>query len=57
MLHGGAVIAIAAATAYFFIKSDRSYEEKHLKWLDDLRLKGEKEGQVTNKSAKWIKGS
>ncbi|MCD7125081.1 APC family permease [Limosilactobacillus caviae] len=48
----GAVIAIAAATAYFFIKSDRSYEEKHLKWLDDLRLKGEKEGQVTNKSAK-----
>ena len=44
----GTVIAILAAAAYFFIKKDRSYEEKHVKWLDDLRLKDEKEGLLDN---------
>lgn len=44
----GTVIAILAAAAYFFIKKDRSYEEKHVEWLDDLRLKDEKEGLLDN---------
>ncbi|MBB1079518.1 APC family permease [Limosilactobacillus sp. STM2_1] len=38
----GTVVAIAAAGAYFFIKTDRSYEEKHSKWLAELRLEGKK---------------
>lgn len=44
----GTVIAILAAAVYFFIKKDRSYEEKHVEWLDDLRLKDEKEGLLDN---------
>ncbi|MCD7112094.1 APC family permease [Limosilactobacillus agrestis] len=46
----GTVIAILAAAAYFFIKKDRSYEEKHVKWLEDLRNRDKKEEQL-NKSA------
>lgn len=38
----GTVIAVLAAVAYFFIKGDRKYEEKHEKWLKELQAEGQK---------------
>ncbi len=38
----GTVIAGLAAVAYFFIKGDGKYEEKHEKCLKELQAEGQK---------------